>query len=113
MVEYWQKLFCNSRYISTDNNNCNYNILADAYNIKNIYMFAVINDVIAYIFNAIVFTIIFSFCIFLMIGNIEDIRKPFTISKGIVDLLLEKEKKPNCKNPKIFAEKIIITFKDI
>ena len=37
MVEYWQKLFFDGRYISTDNNNCDYNKLADAYDIKNLY----------------------------------------------------------------------------
>ena len=37
MVEYWQKLFFEGRYISTDNNNCDYNKLADAYDIKNLY----------------------------------------------------------------------------
>ena len=37
MVEFWQKLFFDGRYVSTDNNNCDYNKLADAYNIKNLY----------------------------------------------------------------------------
>jgi len=37
MVEYWQKLFFEGRYISTDNNNCDYNKLAEAYGIKNLY----------------------------------------------------------------------------
>ena len=37
MVEYWQKLFCGERYISVANNNCDYNKLADAYDIKNLY----------------------------------------------------------------------------
>ena len=37
MVEYWQKLFCGERYISVINNNCDYNKLADAYDIKNLY----------------------------------------------------------------------------
>jgi acetolactate synthase-1/2/3 large subunit len=37
MVEYWQKLFFEGRYISTNNNNCDYNKLAEAYDIKNLY----------------------------------------------------------------------------
>jgi len=37
MVEYWQKLFFDGRYVSTDNDNCDYNKLADAYNIHNLY----------------------------------------------------------------------------
>lgn len=37
MVEYWQKLFMDGRYISVENNNCDYNKLADAYNIYNLY----------------------------------------------------------------------------
>ena len=32
MVEYWQKLFYENRYISTPNENCDYNLLARAYN---------------------------------------------------------------------------------
>lgn len=37
MVEYWQKLFFEGRYISTTNDNCDYNKLAEAYDIKNLY----------------------------------------------------------------------------
>ncbi|MEC8010860.1 MAG: thiamine pyrophosphate-binding protein [Pseudomonadota bacterium] len=35
MVKYWQKLFYNERYLSTENQNCDYNKLADAYSIEN------------------------------------------------------------------------------
>jgi acetolactate synthase-1/2/3 large subunit len=37
MVEYWQKLFFDGRYVSTNNENCDYNKLAEAYNIHNLY----------------------------------------------------------------------------
>ena len=36
MVEYWQKLFYDKRYISTPNQNGDYNVLADAYGIFNV-----------------------------------------------------------------------------
>jgi len=36
MVEYWQKLFYDKRYISTPNQNCDYNLLADAYGMFNV-----------------------------------------------------------------------------
>ena len=37
MVEYWQKLFCGSRYTIVENKNCDYNMLADCYGIENLY----------------------------------------------------------------------------
>jgi acetolactate synthase-1/2/3 large subunit len=37
MVHVWQKIFCEERYIGTDNINPNYSKLAEAYNIKYLY----------------------------------------------------------------------------